>query len=105
MRVFIALAVDMSTFFVPSAIRFPATQQTKHDVEGVAGKTNRFPLLAMAPLPPPLGRPTVLPQMKSGTFYFAMRFSFLLLCDPFALPLDEKQCYSPRTMCASWRTK
>ena len=56
MRVFIALAVGMSTFFVPSffvpsAIGFPDGMPKQSDVEGVAGKTNRFPLLAMAPLP------------------------------------------------------
>jgi len=38
MRVFIALAVGMSTFFVPSAIGFPIGLPKQSEVEGVAGK-------------------------------------------------------------------
>ncbi len=53
MRVFIAHAVGMSTFFVAAAIGFPRQHTRTAMSKASQEKTNRFPLLGMAPRPRP----------------------------------------------------
>ncbi len=77
MRVFIAIAVGMSTFFAASALGFPRHTRTQRMSRVPGEKIHRFPLLTDVPLPCPLlVSDCDATDEQSGTFYSSMRFSF-----------------------------